>query len=196
MRIAFVMLTFLVVSTADGWTQNAGTWLDRPMQGWNAADGAIPSPRERVAVSSSALERCRVTLPAAENQNASSPTSSLSRAGWRPFLHQDSVLARQGIEIVAGLTDVTQGCEPAGFNLFVFVDGHYAGTLAPLPMTIARDGAIGAVRIVSATSLTAEFARYAANDPECCPSSRVRVTYRVDRGTAPVVTPVSSQSLR
>ena len=63
-------------------------------------------------------------------------------------------------------------------------------------MTTARDGVIGAVRIVDDTALTAEFARYTANDSECCPSSRVKVTYRIDRGQAAVVTPVSSQALR
>ena len=103
---------------------------------------------------------------------------------------------RQGLEILGGLTDMTQACEPVHFNLFVFVDGRFAGTLAPAPMTTARDGAVGAVRIVNETALTAEFARYAANDSECCPSSRVKVTYRIDRGEAPVVTPVSSQMLR
>lgn len=192
-----VMVMFVLATGPVAWAQSAGTWLDRPMQGWSAGGAAIPSPGTRTGASNGTLDRCRLVTPAApQNQESPAPAISLSRAGWRPFLHQDSVLARQGIEILAGLTDVTPACEPVHFNLFVFVDGRYAGTLAPLPMTTARDGAIGAVRIVSATSLTAEFARYAANDLECCPSSRVKVTYRVDRGAAPVVTPVSSQPLR
>ena len=193
----FALSLLLTLPAAHGLAQSAGTWLDRPMQGWNSAGGAIPSARSLPVASSGTLERCKVTAPAATlNQGSTQAVPSLSRAGWRPYLHQDRALVRQGIEILGGLTDMTQACEPVSFNLFVFVDGRFAGTLAPQPMTTARDGAIGAVRIVNETALTAEFARYAANDSECCPSSRVKVTYRIDRGAAPVVTPVSSQMLR
>ena len=157
----------------------------------------MPSARSLPVATRATLERCKVTAPAATpNQGSTQAVPSLSRAGWRPYLHQDRALVHQGIEIIGGLTDMTQGCEPVSFNLFVFVDGRFAGTLAPAPMTTARDGVIGAVRIVDDTALTAEFARYTANDSECCPSSRVKVTYRIDRGQAPVVTPVSSQALR
>ena len=197
----FALSLLLTLPAAHGLAQSAGTWLDRPMQGWNSAGGAIPSARSLPVASSATLERCKVAAPpglpaATPNQGSPLAGPSLPRAGWRPYLHQDRALARLGIEIIGGLTDMTQTCEPVSFNLFVFVDGRFAGTLAPAPMTTARDGAVGAVRIVSDTALTAEFARYAASDSECCPSSRVKVTYRIDRGQAPIVTPVSSQTLR
>jgi len=193
----FVVLMLVAVSATGAFAQSAGAWLDRPMQGWNTAGGAMPSSRSLPVASSATLDRCKVTAPApTPNQGSTSAVPILSRAGWRPYLHQDRALVRQGLEILGGLTDMTQACEPVHFNLFVFVDGRFAGTLAPAPMTTARDGAVGAVRIVNETALTAEFARYAANDSECCPSSRVKVTYRIDRGEAPVVTPVSSQMLR
>ena len=46
-------------------------------------------------------------------------------------------------------------------------------------------------------SLTAEFARYAPADAECCPSSRVRVTYRIERsGSRPVLIATESRAIR
>jgi hypothetical protein len=48
-------------------------------------------------------------------------------------------------------------------------------------MTAARDGVAGAVRITAADAVAAEFARYNPQDAECCPTSRVRVLYRIDR---------------
>jgi hypothetical protein len=63
-------------------------------------------------------------------------------------------------------------------------------------MTTGRDGVAGAVRIVNADSLTTEFARFVPGDLECCPSTRVRVTYRIDRGEQPTVVPTGVQVLR
>ena len=79
------------------------------------------------------------------------------------------------------MTGATPGCEPLYFNLFVFVGGVFAGTVSPVMMAPTRDGAAGAVRITGADTLTVEFARYMPGDSECCPSSRVRVSYRIER---------------
>jgi hypothetical protein len=127
---------------------------------------------------------------------ASPAVTAVAAAGWLPFLHQDRELKRGGIEIVAATTDATAACEPIDFNLFVFVDGRFAGTLSPAPMTANKDGAAGAVRITGDSSLTAEFARYAPDDPECCPSRRVRVSYQVNEAGEAAVKPVSVQHLR
>ena len=85
---------------------------------------------------------------------------------------------------------------PSLYNLFVFVGGKYAGVLSPAPMTSRLDGSSGAVRL-PLPNITAEFARYTASDPLCCPSSRVTVRYRVDRTAAgPVVAPVEIRTSR
>jgi hypothetical protein len=98
---------------------------------------------------------------------AASPESiaALRRARWVPFLHLDQAIARNGIEVVGGMTAASLGCEPESFNLFVFVDGSFAGTVSSAAMTSSRDGAAGAVRITSAVTLTVEFARYLPRDP-------------------------------
>ncbi len=95
------------------------------------------------------------------------------------------------------MNDADGMCRPATFHVFVFVGGRFAGTLSPEPMTSRLDGSIGAVRIISADLITAEFARYRAQDPLCCPSSRVSVRFRIDRtGPDAVVTPVEMRTTR
>ena len=89
------------------------------------------------------------------------------------------------------------GCEPTMFNLLVFVGGTFAGTISPIVMGQGRDGVVGAVRVTAADALTAEFARYTTKDTECCPTSRVRVTYRIERaGPQPTLVPVDIRTLR
>jgi hypothetical protein len=114
-----------------------------------------------------------------------------------PFLHLDQAIARNGIEVVGGMTAATPGCEPERFNLFVFVNGALAGTVSPAAMTPSRDGAAGAVRITGADTLTVEFARYLPGDAECCPSSRDRVSYRIDKTSAgPTLVATGTRQLR
>ena len=86
---------------------------------------------------------------------------------------------------------------PAGsHNLFVFVGGTFAGVLSPATMTSRLDASSGVVRL-PLPNITAEFARYTATDPLCCPSSRVTVRYRIDRTAAgPVVLPVEIKTTR
>ena len=82
------------------------------------------------------------------------------------------------------MTDATPGCEATSFNLFVFVGGRFAGTVSPTLMTTSRDGVAGSVRITGADTIAVEFARYRPGDAECCPSSRERMNYRIERTSA------------
>ncbi len=100
------------------------------------------------------------------------------------------------VEIIAGMSGADGMCRPTGFNLFVFVGGRLAGTLSPVPMSSREDGSVGAVRLAPEGTITAEFARYTEKDALCCPSSRVSVRYRVERGAAAVVVPLAIQVIR
>jgi hypothetical protein len=123
--------------------------------------------------------------------------AALHRARWVPFLHLDQVIARDGIEVVGGMTSATPGCEPESFNLFVFVGGSFAGTVSQAVMTRSRDRAAGAVRIAGTDTLTVEFARYRPGDPECCPSSRERVSYRIEKtGAGPTLVATGTRQVR
>ena len=118
-------------------------------------------------------------------------------AGWIAYDHLDRPLAQGDIEIVAGMTDADEKCQPKGFQLFVFAAGKLAGTLSPIPMTTGQDGSAGAVRIVGADTISAEFARYGNKDVPCCPTSRVTVRYRIERsGSQPVLVPLDIRTTR
>jgi hypothetical protein len=130
---------------------------------------------------------------------AASPESvaALRRARWVPFLHLDQAIARNDIEVIGGMTDATPGCEATSFNLFVFVGGRFAGTVSPAQMTSSRDGVAGAVRITGADTITVEFARYRPGDAECCPSSRERMNYRIEKtGAGPTLVATGARQVR
>ena len=189
---AALVATVLLQTVLAAGQASSASWLDRPLVNWNKAGALVPKaprPREpRAAL----VERCRL-----DAGRPTPPWSDLAAVGWVPFLHQDQQLTQADIEIVDGMNDADGMCRPGTFNVFVFVDGRFAGTLSPEPMTSRLDGSIGAVRIVSADLITAEFARYRAQDPLCCPSSRVAVRFRIDRtGPDAVVTPVEMRTTR
>lgn len=164
------------------------SWLDEPLQTWPVAP-SVPAPR--AAASSSAARACLANPPA-------SPEAEQARAaGWRPFQMFDRAVGRGSVVVLGGLRELTADCAPAAFQVFVFVDGAFAGTLSPVEMTTGRDGVVGAIRVRPDDVITAEFARYRAGDSECCPSGRVRVSYRIDRSRGPArVLPIDRKTLR
>jgi hypothetical protein len=111
-------------------------------------------------------------------------------AGWAPF---GPAPRESGTVVILGMTAVDGMCRPLGFQAFMFVDGHFAGTLSPVPMDSRTDGVESRIELTGPADLTVEFSRYAATDPLCCPSGLSRVTYRIERpgpGSDPVLVPV------
>ena len=186
-------LLALILLAAGAMAQSGPVWLDAPMTGWNEANRGVPSAQPGTESHAALDRRCGSSAP------AKSPTADLIRkAGWVPFLHFDQVISRGDIEVIGGMTAATTpGCEATVFNLFVFVGGRYAGSVSPAVMTRNRDGDLGAVRITGDDSLVADFARYTPTDTECCPSSRVRVSYRIEKGSGhPVLVAVDARRVR
>jgi len=105
--------------------------------------------------------------------------------------------ARQ-IRVLVGTADYDGMCRPRQYQEFVFVRGIFAGTLSPQPMDSRTDGAIGRVIIASDRKLNAEYARYGASDPLCCPSRTTRVAFDIEtdppRVRAVSTTTVSNRS--
>ena len=172
--------------------QASGTWLDKSLTGWNQPGAIAAAPPSSGESREALARRC-----ASSSLRGSPAADALSKAGWVPFRHLDREVAREDIEVIGGMSAAGPGCEARLYNLFVFVGGRFAGTLSPVAMTPDRDGEVGAVRITSAVAMTAEFGRYLPGDPECCPSSRVRVTFRIERrGARPVVEPLEARQIR
>jgi hypothetical protein len=167
------------------------SWLDRPLANWNTAGASLPSPPGGDESKRAVIARCQLTT---------SPTTAAHKAtaaaGWIPFLYFDQSLEREGVEVVGGMAGSDGMCRPTQYNVFVFVDGRFAGTLSPVLMDSRFDGSSGAVRL-PLPNVTAEFARYTPSDPMCCPSSRVTVRYRIDRTPAgALVVPVDIRTTR
>lgn len=169
-------------------------WLDLPLSPWNKPGAAIPAAPAGAEGHEALSRRCG---EANAGKVSAAAVEALSKSGWTPFLHVDREIRNDDIEIIGGMSAATPECDATAFNLFVFVGGAFAGTLSPAPMTAARDGVIGAVRLSGADSLTAEFARYKPEDPECCSSSRARVSFQIDRaGSRPTVIPAEVRQIR
>jgi hypothetical protein len=173
-----------------GLANQSGSWLDRPLENWNRAGAAPPQGTGAVAAAETVQRQCQMPPP------TGAAADSVAAAGWIPLLHQDRSLTRDDIEIVAGATAITDTCWLQNFHLFVFVGGHYAGTLSPVPMTSQTDGWAGPVRFVE-NGISVEFARYGKDDTSCCPGARMTVRYQVTRGAAgAVVAPVEIRTTR
>jgi hypothetical protein len=166
-------------------------WLDRPLSNWNTVGAPVPAPPKGDEPTPSLIARCKLTPPL-----TTPAEKALDAAGWIPFLNFDQRLERDGIEVVGGMAGSDGMCRPSDYNLFVFVEGRFAGTLSPAAMASRSDGSSGAIRL-PLPQITAEFARYTPTDPMCCPSSRVTVRYRIDRTpTGPLVVPVEVRTTR
>jgi hypothetical protein len=137
------------------------------------------------------ISRCKLQPP-----ETTVAERAVKSAGWIPFWNVDQQLVREDVEIVGGMRAADGMCRPVMYQLFVFVGGRFAGTLSPAPMTSRLDSASGVVR-VALPVISTEFSRYTKADPLCCPSARMTVRYRIDRGDkGPLVVPVEVRTTR
>jgi uncharacterized lipoprotein YbaY len=146
-----------------------GSWLET-LRVWNAAGPEIPAPPPSSTTPDADAKRCGETTrkPSLDVDRA------LVRLGWKLF---GPALVYGRTTIVKARSDADGMCRPLGYNVFVFYDERFAGTISPVPMNARTDGAETDVHILDEDQVTVEFARYTAQDPLCCPSSTSRVTF-------------------
>jgi hypothetical protein len=93
--------------------------------------------------------------------------------GWRLSGPSDSrSTAGLEIEIAYAYRSFDGMCRPEQFQAFVFVNENPMGTLSPDLMNSRGDDALTKVEIMGGGEIRAEYARYDAGDPRCCPSRR------------------------
>jgi hypothetical protein len=173
---------FLTILLPGSLAAQNTSWLDGDLASWNSARMAIPAAP---AVDGNHDPRCASRERPAETEE----DKALLAAGWRLFLPYQR---GWDVTLVSGLAGYDGMCRPLGYQYFVFVDGAFAGTIAPEPMDSRTDGAADTVDLWFADQLTAEFRRYAADDPLCCPSSSTSVAYTiVSTPAGPVLNPES-----
>jgi hypothetical protein len=165
------------------------TWLDQAVPtSWNTVGMAIPAaPTD--ALLDPACGRDERPAETAEDL-------AVAAKGWRLFREYRSGWA---LTTITGLAGYDGMCRPLGFQVFVFLGGRFAGTLAPEPMNSRADGSLTQYTFLSPApgenTLGATFNRYADADPLCCPSSQTTVTYLMERGAAgPVLRPVRAET--
>ncbi len=179
--ICGVLAAFAAAASATQ-AADAVSWFDRPLANWNEPGAPVP------AASTSGESREAIAKRGALTPRRSTAGErALADAGWIPFLHVDRQLIRDDIEIVGGLVAADELCQPADFNLFVFVGGRFAGTLSPIRMRPQMDGSPGAVRIAGLDAITAEFSRFRDGAPSCRAWAHVAMRFQIDRTTPQAV---------
>lgn len=166
--LTLILTAFLSLPASAG-AQEA-TWLDGDLASWNVPGMAIPTAPE---TDGNPDPRCAERERAADTAE----DAALMAEGWRLFLPYQR---GWGVTLIAGLAGYDGMCRPLTYQYFVFVDGVFAGTIAPEPMSSRSDGAASDVNLWFEDQLSAEFARYAADDPLCCPSGSTSVNYTID----------------
>jgi hypothetical protein len=156
------------------------SWLDGNLASWNSADMPIPKAPDPGEVDPRCTEHERdVETP--EDQ-------AVVDQGWSLFRSYES---GWGVTLVWGLSGYDGMCRPFNYQAFVFVDGAFVGTIAPEPMAARTDGSADDADIWFSDQLAAEFRRYTADDPLCCPSSSTTIGYTIDSTVdGPVLNPV------
>lgn len=161
------------------------SWLDRSKPvNWNKPGMAVPGAPAGQGLETN-LGRCGETL-----RPATAPEDqALTRAGWRlfgPYQRFGNTVLVQGLAGFDGM------CRPMRYQGFVFVNGQFAGTLAPQPMDARTDGSSQPVTLFRPSQINASFSRYTASDALCCPSSTSFVTYELQRqGDRPLLVPMT-----
>lgn len=147
-----------------------GAWLDGTTT-WNQPNAALP--QAPTPDGGGNLPNCQDNLrPAALYEDA-----LVEAAGW----------ALTGPAQIFGDTTVITGaanadgmCRPLAYQVFVFTDGKFSGTLSPTPMDARTDGSLSSVDLYREGYLSAAFNRYTAEDALCCPSQSTSLFYEVE----------------
>jgi hypothetical protein len=170
--------------------QADGAWLDNPLFPWNTSGMAIPTAPPLSSTGELNNPMCLQTVRPAETPE----DTALSQAGW---MLQGPYHRGWGVTLVTATNDWDGMCRPAGYQGFVFVDGAFAGTVAPSPTFARTDGSFRDIRLLGGDSLSATFVRYAETDPLCCPSRGTSyVTYRIEQSASgPVLVPTDVFSI-
>lgn len=109
-----------------------GSWLDGDRGPWNVPGQAIPTvPTALTPVP----DLCAPYVRPAETPE----DAQVAAQGWRLY---SASQRGWGIVLVGGFVAFDGMCRPVVYQQFVFVDGDFAGTLAPGTMLPRTDGAL------------------------------------------------------
>jgi putative salt-induced outer membrane protein YdiY len=171
------VLAMMMVVVAPAVRAQGGDWIEALPGTWNAPGAAIPQAPSGDA---GTLARCADQIRPA----STAADRALEAAGWKLF---GPVLAHGSTSIVRAMSNVDGMCRPLAYHAFVFVDDDFVGTLSPAPMNSRTDGSLAELSWVDAGRAAAVFARYAPEDPLCCPTRESTVEYAIEQRDGRVV---------
>jgi LppP/LprE lipoprotein len=165
-----LLLCVIPIRTLPG--QSAGkSWLDEPLHTWNRPGGEIPkAPPRGVGVVGMCQDSVR--KPSGPEDRA------VMTAGW---LLVGPLQTFSGTTVILAESNADGMCRPLGYQVFVFVDGQFAGTVSPVPMNSRTDGTMDPFELSRPDELDIAFSRYKASDPLCCASGQTFVSYEIKR---------------
>ena len=172
--MAGAILLSLLVAAAGADARGRARWLEEtPLPAWNKRGAEIPkAPPVETAPDSRCGNDAR---PAASKEDR-----EVASAGWSLVGAAQSFAGARVFLATAGYDGM---CRPLEFQGFVFLGGRFTGLVSPTSMRTRVDGAVVGLRLLSETTLEAEFARYLEQDPLCCPSRTTVVRYRIEPGS-------------
>jgi len=159
-----------------------GGWLDEPvLDAWNQPGQGVPAAPPATGSPNPFCDRLHRPAETAED-------AAVETAGWTLYATYES---GWGVRVVHGLVGHDGMCRPMDYQTFVFVNGVYAGTTSPVPMSARTDGAETSTMLSApGDSLVSQFARYGSSDALCCPSRISTLQLRIDQsGGAPALMP-------
>jgi hypothetical protein len=157
----------------------SGSWLGKNTN-WNRPNARIPKAPVQ---SGSNLPNCQKTL-----RPATSPEDQLVKAAGWSLTNAAQVYGKT--TVITGTANADGMCRPLSYQVFVFNQGKFVGTLSPVLMDSRTDGSLYQVNLYSEDRLNALFNRYTANDPLCCASGESRVFYQMDsKAKTPMLIP-------
>lgn len=183
--VTFALL-ILFFSSFDAAAQS--DWLDQPtLPNWNSRSRAILSTKK---ISAAETRRCNISI-----RQASLPQDFLLTKNNWTLVGPAQIFDRTTVVSVAEGFDGM--CRPLKFQSLVFVGNQVAGTLSPGQMDSRTDGYLTKVNLYSETDFSAEYARYQANDPLCCPYKIESVTWSIKPdGRNFLLTPIDKVEIR
>ncbi|MGF1567819.1 MAG: LppP/LprE family lipoprotein [Nodosilinea sp.] len=165
-----VLAASLVGPMAMAQADPGGAWLDESTP-WNTAAAAIPSAPTPEGGGN--LASCEDSFRA-----ATLPEDALvEAAGWTLV---GSAQVYGPTTLITGMSDADGMCRPLGYQVFVFSNGAFVGTLSPVVMNSRTDGSLISADLYSPTNLTATFNRYTPEDALCCASASSLVFYQIE----------------
>ena len=177
-----ILLSAIAYAPADSYAnpEPSGLWLDSS-DNWNKPGTTIPQAPK--TTDGNNLSYCQRSI-----RKASLPEDKqVIAAGWTLT---GAVQLYEDTTVIQAMTDADGMCRPLNFQVFVFKEGQFAGTLSPIPMDSRTDGSLGRYQLYQSGQIDAIFSRYSPRDALCCASRTSRVFFQLETlNEQPVLVP-------